>query len=265
MLAAADRASHERLWHSASVTSGVSGSSAYDRGFYESQAGESKSSAQVVVPLVLDLLPTESVLDVGGGVGTWGAAFLSNGVDDVTCVDGDYVDRKQLLVPTERFHAHDLERPLDLERQFGLVTCLEVAEHLPAGAAPVLVSSLARHSDLIMFSAGIPFQGGTNHVNEQWPSYWVRQFADRGFEVFDILRPRLWPDRRVAFWYRQNLLVFARGVVAEQVRALPLVSPPIDIVHPEPWAISREGYAEVRSIRGSLHDLKAAAWRRLRR
>ncbi len=260
-----DRASTGAIWHSFNVTVGIGAGAAYDRDFFEAQIVESRRSAQVIVPMMLGLLPITSVLDIGAGVGTWGATFLSNGVGDVTCVDGDYVDRTQLLVPIEQFRAHDLDQPLDLGRQFDLVVCLEVAEHLRAESASVLVSSLARHGDLILFSAGLPFQGGTNHVNEQWPSYWARHFVDVGFEVFDVVRPRIWDEERVVYWYRQNLLIFARGAAAEEVRVLRHEPAPIDIVHPEAWLIRSESHNSVRSIRGSLNDVKSAVLRRWRR
>ena len=35
------------------------------------------------------------------------------------------------------------------------------------------INSLTRLAPVILFSAAIPFQGGSGHVNEQWPEYWV--------------------------------------------------------------------------------------------
>ena len=61
-----------------------------------------------------------------------------------------------------------------------------------------------------MFSAAVPSQGGTHHINEQWPSYWIKRFETYGFRMIDALRPQIMTDhQRVAFYYRQNLMMFA--------------------------------------------------------
>ena len=64
---------------------------AYSAEFYAGQVDGSASSAAVVVPLVLSLLPVRSVVDVGCGVGPWAAEFMANGVPEVWGIDGDYV------------------------------------------------------------------------------------------------------------------------------------------------------------------------------
>jgi SAM-dependent methyltransferase len=230
----------------------------YDEAFFDAQLAESSQSAETVVPLLLELFPVRSVLDVGCGVGAWTAAFRANGVDVATGVDGEYIDRDRLLVPPEDFVSHDLTKPLDLGRAYDLVACLEVGEHLPGSTAPTLVATLTRHGKLLVFSAAVPGQGGTNHVNEQWPAYWRDLFAEHGYEVFDVLRPRLWKEERVGFWFRQNLLVFATGSAAERVRALPKVPFPLDIVHPAQFEYRNLVLGEVPGIRESLRRTRTS-------
>jgi len=188
------------------------------------------------VPTLVDLFSPTTVLDLGCAEGAWLEVFQAAG-SSVTGVDGDYVDRRRLLLPEASFVSHDLSLPLDLGRRFDLALCLETAEHLPPDAADVIVGTLTRHSDLIIFSAAIPGQGGTSHLNEQWPSYWVARFADAGYEVFDVLRGRLWWQQDIAHHFRQNMLVFARGERARQVAELPKASMLMDVVHPDQFAL----------------------------
>ena len=86
-----------------------------------------------------------------------------------------------------------------------------------------------------VFSAAIPGQGGTGHVNEQWPSYWRDLFEAEGFEVSGALRFEFWNDDRVENWYRQNLLIAARpelaGAELVELFASPL-APVWPLVHP---------------------------------
>ena len=202
---------------------------AYSSAFFDVLARGTRESAQIVVPMVYELLRPESVLDVGCGVGTWLSEWSNAGVADVLGIDGNYIDRNALDVPVDRFAPVDLRQSFSLGRKFDLVQTLEVAEHLDAAHADTFVESLTRHGETILFSAAIPGQGGTHHVNEQWPSYWAEKFAKVGYTAYDVIRPQIWTDPRVAVFYRQNMLLFARERVFEGAEAR------LDLVHPEMW------------------------------
>jgi SAM-dependent methyltransferase len=206
----------------------------YDDRFFEAQRDESSSSAAVVVPFVHEMLSPDSVLDVGCGVGTWLEAWMRLGVTDLIGVDGPHIPRERLLMPVDDYVAFDLTQRLELGRRFDLVSCLEVAEHLDAAHAGTLVETLTRHGDVVLFSAAVPGQPGTHHVNSAWPSYWVGQFGERGFEVIDVLRAALWQDERIGWCYRQNLLLFvtpsAREALADREQGAS--SMPLDVAHP---------------------------------
>ncbi len=183
----------------------------YSGDFYTYIDAGSRRSARVVAKILLGEMPIRSVLDVGAGHGAWAAEWRSLGVDDVTAVDGDYVDRAQLAIPPESFVPHDLATSLDLGRRYDLVQSLEVAEHLPDSKADQFVDNLVRHGDVILFSAAVPHQGGEHHVNEQPPEYWRRKFAARGYAVFDFVRPALSTTRDVMPWYRFNSYLYANS------------------------------------------------------
>ncbi len=188
----------------------------YNSDFYDYIDDGSRASARTVAPLLLAEMSIASLLDVGAGHGAWAAEWMAAGVADVLAVDGDYVTQDRLQVPPEHFRAHDLTTPLDLERRFDLVQSLEVAEHLPGAKAAMFVESLARHGDIVLFSAAVPHQGGEHHVNEQPPEYWRQLFAAQGFAPFDWLRSRLAGQAQVKPWYRFNSFLYAN--VAGQAR-----------------------------------------------
>lgn len=182
----------------------------YTHRFFSSLSAGARRSADVIVPLVLDLLQPMSVVDVGCGTGEWLAAFRDRGVDDVVGIDGDYVRQDQLQIPTDRFITRDLTLPLRVGRGFDLAVSVEVAEHLPTEFAARFVQSLTELAPVILFSAAVPQQGGINHVNEQWPDYWVAHFEEYDYIVVDAIRPLIWKDTTVEWWYAQNILVFVR-------------------------------------------------------
>jgi SAM-dependent methyltransferase len=182
----------------------------YTEQFYEDIREGSRRSAREIVPIVLDLVSPKNVIDVGCGLGTWLSVFKEFGVDDIWGAEGNWVDKAVLEIPKERFLQADLTKPFRLERKFDLVVSVEVAEHLSPEFAGIFLESLVRLGPVVLFSAAIPFQGGKNHVNEQWQGYWAEQFQNKGYHAIDCIRKRIWQNARVEFWYAQNMLMFAR-------------------------------------------------------
>ena len=181
----------------------------YTEAFYEGHRDGAKRSAGIIVPLLLQFLDVKSVVDVGCGDGSWLAVFCGFGVGDVLGIDGEYVSQSLLQIPQENFRPFDLTIPFRLERVFDLAVSLEVAEHLPADSGPGLVESLTRLAPAVLFSAAIPFQGGDNHINEQWQDKWAALFRERGYLPVDCIRKRVWQDEAVDWWYAQNTLLYA--------------------------------------------------------
>lgn len=188
----------------------------YNGEFFERLRERSSPSAEAIVPLVLELVPATSVVDIGCGEGAWLMAFRRSGVQDVFGIDGDYVDEARLLIPRTCFRAADLSRPFTVGRTFDLAVSLEVAEHLPPESAPGFVECLTRLAPVVLFSAAIPQQGGVHHVNEQWPEYWIRLFERHGYVPIDAIRRHIWTDERVQLWYAQNTLIFVERNFLEQ-------------------------------------------------
>ncbi len=234
----------------------------YDAAYHAALQAGARRSAAVVLARVHALLAPASLVDFGCGSGEWLAEAGALGIDDLCGVDGPWVEARTLEIAPELFTSADLSAPLDLGRRFDVALCLEVAEHLPAAAAPGLIDTLCAHAPVVVFSAAIPGQGGEGHVNEAWPSQWRDLFAARGFDGFDALRAPLWADERVEPWYRQNLLVFAARdhlarAPALAARLQAAVAGPLDLVHP---AIFRT-YRDLADLSGGLkaeRDAQAA-------
>jgi cyclopropane fatty-acyl-phospholipid synthase-like methyltransferase len=182
----------------------------YTDEFYGARQKSARRSAREIVPLVLNLMKPQSVIDVGCGVGTWLSVFKEYGVENFLGVDGDWLDKRMLEIPEERFLSFDLNQPFYVDKTFDLVVSLEVAEHLLPDSAETFIDSLTQLAPVILFSAAIPHQGGTSHVNERWPDYWTKHFGDRGYAVVDCIREKVWDNDNVDWWYAQNTLVYAK-------------------------------------------------------
>jgi len=180
----------------------------YDSKFFEYVNSGSIRSAREVLPVLMQKLSISGVLDVGCGQGAWLSVWRELGIEDVTGIDGDYVQRNQLLIPMEHFFAKDLMQGFDMGRQFDLVQSLEVAEHLPASRAQTFVDSIVAHGKLVLFSAAAKGQGGDHHVNEQDYDYWRALFRARGYVVLDCIRPEIKGVRSIEPWYRYNTFLY---------------------------------------------------------
>ncbi len=191
-----------------------------------------KTAASVVLPLLFAVLHPTSMLDVGCGLGSWLDVAHDLGVEDYLGIDDEHVDTNKLFIPIERLVKHDLTRPIQLGRKFDIAICLEVAEHLPDVASDILIKTLSDHSEIVLFSAAVPGQGGQNHLNEKWLSYWSTKFAKQGYVLYDFLRPLIWNHPNVDIWYKQNIVLFCKGDHMEKILR-PLSSPYVDIIHPE--------------------------------
>lgn len=183
----------------------------YSKHFYDFVEHSSGQSASVFISKLNLGYEINSILDVGCGLGVWLKAWQEHGTENVFGIDGNYIDQEALHISRDHFHVLDLTQPFDLQQRFDLVECLEVAEHIPEKSAASLIFSLTKHSDIILFSAAIPGQGGEHHVNEQPLEYWAALFAEHGYHAFDYPRHKTQGLREIEPWYRYNSMIYANA------------------------------------------------------
>ena len=205
--------------------------------------------ADILVPFFIKHTSPNSVVDVGCGLGTFLHVFKQKGVADVLGIEGKWLDKSKSLLSSKELITANLEEPVFLERKFDLALCLEVAEHLKEDAADQLVETLVSTSDYIIFSAAIPFQGGQNHINEQWSSWWEKKFNSHGYSFYDVIRSEFWDRKDLFYWYKQNMFLIISDKVDHQFKKENKIK---DLVHPELY-LSRAG--KLNKIVTGRHDL----------
>ncbi|MEA1835207.1 hypothetical protein U8607_24275 [Methylobacterium durans] len=215
----------------------------YSENFFAGQEAGSLRSAQIILRELWPLVKPSSVVDVGCGVCPWLKTAGDLGATVLVGIDGDYVNRNRLMVEKGCFYPCDIESKdlrsvLKGTRRFDLAMCLEVAEHLSQDRAASFIAELTSLSDVVLFSAAVVDQGGTNHINEQWPLYWYRLFSQMDFDCFDILRPKIWEEEEIEWWYIQNVLVYVKRGSPTQRTLLQKFEPkaPMALVHPRMYS-----------------------------
>jgi SAM-dependent methyltransferase len=221
------------------------------------------ATAAAITPFVLDVFPVRSMIDVGCGAGVLLAAFAERGVERIVGVDGDYTNHARLQFDPKHFVAWDLNQPLGplgLGR-FDLALSVEVGEHLSPSRADSFVDDLCALADVVLYGAAIVQQGGINHINEQWQSYWARKFLSRDYIPYDLLRPVIWNTRDVPYWYKQNTLFYVkRGSPSHDhfesrfpgaaVTLLDMAM--LDIVHPDLYSMHVEKKRGLRRLQKNV-------------
>lgn len=231
----------------------------YNDSFYADIDAGSFSSAEVCLPIFERFLDFNTVVDVGSGSGAWSYQFSKYGCK-VTSIDGDYATKNYDKFQSENLLINFLPKKLDAEgalsnvAKHDLAISLEVAEHLPNDRAKSFVHELCHLSNKIIFSAAIPYQGGTGHENENWLQYWAKLFADNGFRYLDPFRHLIWNNSDVMWWYKQNLCLFVSDEelnnLCTELQVVEFENI-ISMIHPEMyiWAIHR-GNTQIRNSYG---------------
>ena len=159
------------------------------------------------IPIELLKAGTRDAWDIGCGAGL--VRDHLRAIDfRITGIDGSTFARADLVV--------DLMSAWEAPEVRAGAICLEVAEHLPSSSADNLVRIVATAArDWIVWSAAHPGQGGTDHVSERPPEFWLERFVARGWVVDQAATTELrelmaeWNAQHVE--YRENFYVLVRA------------------------------------------------------
>lgn len=217
----------------------------YDEDFFAKDEKYTREIAKIMMSYVIKWIKPRSVVDFGCGEGVWLRVVkeIDKGIE-VFGIDGEYVNRGRLKVPVDCFCPANLEKKVQLARRYDLAISLEVAEHLDAACSDIFVETVTQSADNILFSAAIPGQGGDNHINEQWQSYWIEKFASKGYCVDVSVRDYFWKDERITPWRRQNILFFSKHGKVEP----PAGKGIYDVVHPQMFEYTIQNLTDVKKM-----------------
>jgi SAM-dependent methyltransferase len=174
------------------------------------------ASAPVVADTFEDVFPgARRYVDVGAGSGAFAAELMRRG-RSVQALEHSRIGRVFARLQRVDVKPFDLMKDpptSDARGRSDISYCFEVAEHLPPDLGERLVQFLAEVGTTVVFTAAQPGQGGTGHINEQPPDYWVDRFSEHGLErnVQIEARVRDGFGRAWSPWLAPNVLVFTRS------------------------------------------------------
>lgn len=150
---------------------------------YSFYRGERKNAPKMVEAVLREYPGLGSIADVGCGQGIYAAEFQNRGIRVVGCEYAESGRRASRRRGVE-VYPFDLSQPQDALPgvPYDAAVTIEVGEHIPQHLAHSFVAYLTSTSNLVIFTAAAPGQGGHGHINEQPKSYWVAMFRSAGFD-----------------------------------------------------------------------------------
>ena len=166
-------------------------------------------AASKIVPYILKNIDIKSVIDVGCGTASWLYIFKKNGILNILGLDS-HKNISSLRISQEEFMNKNLENEIISDKFYDLAISLEVAEHINPKHSIHFISDLCRLSNIILFSAATPGQGGENHINENPLDYWRIIFRENGYYPYDVIRNEFASEQDIAPWYRFNTILYVK-------------------------------------------------------
>jgi len=216
-----------------------------------------KDSYKNLLAPVMDALQPKSIIDLGTGSGTWLAAAKELGASRVLGLDGSWASAEHRHISDQEFQVVDFEDSLPDVGRFDLAICLEVLEHISSDAGSRAIAWLCERSDVILFSAAIPGQEGTHHIHEAWQSYWAGKFKEAGYQPYDVIRPIIWSNLEIPWWYKQNTIIYALPDAVKSCGWSQSDIETLDLVHPQRFEMAIEMIAKLRrrTLKGRIRSL----------
>lgn len=128
---------------------------------------------------IVDRLNPHNVLDAGCAMGFLVKALrdrgaLAEGFDTSTWAIAQ--------VPVElRQFCHVGSVTDELSRDFDLITCIEVLEHVSSKDAGIAIGNFCEHARSVLFSSTPEHFDELTHINVRSPDYWAGKFCEHGF------------------------------------------------------------------------------------
>lgn len=172
---------------------------------YTEHLSEELAFDEGLIQTVIDFCQPSNTLDLGCGEGRFVQWLRENGVDAWGAEPSDL--GSVFRAPGYQIY-QDISQSFDLQRNYDLVICTEVVEHIPEEFENIVFDNMVKHMDkYLLFSGATLGQGGTGHINEKPEFYWFSHLTRRGLQL--VLNASV--DARLAStlsWYQNNITIW---------------------------------------------------------
>jgi 2-polyprenyl-3-methyl-5-hydroxy-6-metoxy-1,4-benzoquinol methylase len=152
----------------------------YNIKFFDDIDRQTVPSAKAFVNILMNHFNPKSVIDMGCGRGVYLKFFKDKGVE-VYGTDGSKYAGTKLRIAKKEFAVVDLRKDYNPIKRYDLCLCIAVGEHTPESTSKILVNTLTKCSDTIIFVSADKGCGGSDHINEQSKEYWLQLFDENDY------------------------------------------------------------------------------------
>ena len=163
-----------------------------------------------------DELKSNSVLDLGCGVGSYLEGFFNAGCRDLLGIELNFDKAKKYIVDNifSFIIEGDATTDLNLNRKFDCVVSFEVGEHIEPDGTEMFIDNLTLYSNrYIILTTASPGQRGTGHINLRNKDFWIKSITVKGFLYRKDLVEKYriaWKKFNVEKYILNNLMVFRK-------------------------------------------------------
>lgn len=151
----------------------------------------------------------KTVIDLGCGIGSLIERLLVLGADCRGC-DVGYRYAAKYMSPEVRAvtFAHDLSKPLIMDRLSDLVISIEVAEHLPEEAADMFCQNVIQNAGKWIYLTAAKSHRGKGHINPRPKEYWIKNMTAFGATYRDDMTEQMRDDFGNLLHLRLRMMIF---------------------------------------------------------
>ena len=159
----------------------------YDKLYYENYNGmaygrtpEWLAFFDKISEQVIETLSPNTVLDVGCAYGILVETLRDRGVDAYGIDISDFAIQQSRPDLQEFLTVQSILKPL--QQKYDLIISIEVVEHIEEKNCDLMIKNLCDASDQVLLSTIPDDFDDPTHFNVQAPIYWIKKFAQYGFE-----------------------------------------------------------------------------------
>lgn len=181
-----------------------------DTQYFQQIIDEETPQAKRLAEILIDRYHPKSVADYGCATGLYLEPFAAKGIEVVGYDNSP--DAVALARLSDNIHLRDLTRRQILQAT-DISICLEVLEHIEANDAIKCARTIASKSNVLIFSAAHPGQGGEGHINCRPKEYWEGVFNTLGLKLDHADTAHIVNKMTEGYhmgWLPMNLMVFKK-------------------------------------------------------
>jgi glycosyltransferase involved in cell wall biosynthesis len=182
--------------------------------FYNLQEVQYMSAIRVLTLLKSFSQDISSAIDIDCQAGIWLKAWLEINKNNqrILGLTADLSEQKEIFVPKETIKIVDIKNISfdDIGEHFDMALSLGSVRNLNGLQSCEHIKFLSQLSDMVLFSENTPLNG-QKKFDKRNADYWNYLFRQNGFVCFDVFRLKLWDDPWIAWQYRQNIVLYAKG------------------------------------------------------